>query len=89
MATITGIRNFQEVCQGGGECPSASPVQRHRTQEAAQAALDNRPRALFLVGEDVSCLVDPAVSDTHLGPQRGGLGQAPVEEPLKPDKGLG
>lgn len=78
-------RDFQEMCQRGGECPRASPVPRHGAQEATQATLHSRPRAVFLVGEDVGYLVDPARGDAHLRPQQGGLGQAPVEERLQPE----
>jgi hypothetical protein len=82
-------RDFQEMSQRGGKCPSASPMPRHGAQQATQATLNSRPRALVLVGEDLGYLVAPAIGDAHLGPQQGGLGQAPLEERLKPEQGLG
>ena len=82
-------RDFQEVGQSRGEPPSGSPVPHHRAQQATQATFDSHPRVLVLIGEDVGHAMDPAIGDAHLGPQRGGFGQAPLEERLQPDKGLG
>jgi hypothetical protein len=44
---------------------------------------------LGLIGEDMGRPMDPAIGDTHRGPQRGGLGQPPLEDRLQPDQGCG
>jgi hypothetical protein len=82
-------RDFAEVVQRRGECPSGRLVSRESPYEATETALDGSPCQLGLVGEDLRNTMHPGVGHTHVGPQKGGRSQTSLEQGVEPGQRLG